>query len=121
MRACICIGMCILALVSFAVHFMPTVCEMSAKSSRTLHGGLPANQGIKGFRESQWILFSIKENQGKMRDSLENRGKPGSFLVSNCFISERWLSPCSAVHPVERDPNFYPFVYFSVLYSHFEA
>ena len=103
MWACLCIGMCILVRVRFAVHFMPTVCKMSAKSSRTLHGRLPPNQVLKGFRENQWILFSIKENQGKMRGFLENRGKPGNFLVSNCFISERWLSPYLAMHPVERN------------------
>ena len=32
---------------------------------------------IRGFRENQGILFSIRENQGEKKDSLINQGKSG--------------------------------------------
>ena len=81
--------------------------------------GCHQTRDIREFRENQGILLSIKENQGKMRDFLENQGNSKFLIVS--FQSSNFLNtqPCIQLSVIFA--KFYPFVYHSVLCSHFEA
>ena len=58
-----------------------------------MYTGLPLNRGSQG----------VQERSGGNERIFRNQGRLGNFQVSNCFILERRLSPCSAMHPVERD------------------
>ena len=61
----------------------------------------------------------IRENHGKMRDFVENQGS-FKFLIVSIQRSD-FLYTHLCIHLSVIVTRFYPFIYHSVLCSHFEA
>ena len=82
-----------------------------------LHVGLPPNQENQG--KSGNFIFN-EGNKGKMRDFVRDNQGTFKFLIVS-FQSSDFLhsQPCIQLSVIVA--KFYPFVYHSVLCSHFKA